>query len=337
MNEERDGGFGERMDTRQGDHTGRAGPGESGEHADGEQHGFEEQLRDLLAGDAYAIRPSPAPYPAIRRQGVRERRRRFAAGGAALVALAALPVGAHALTDGDRGVDTASGPTPSVSATRAATPSPAASPSGPTRPATSGQLLDGVTFQQAARGLEMCLAYDKQHAGSRVGSSDLGKPADYRIILAMHSTGDSNAPGDGIHVVAVKEKPKQTRLICNIKDGETQGLNVSVGGTSAPEDGAAVYADINSGKLYQQSFLDKGNWKLPFRWGIIGTVRPSVAKVTVSYGDSSATAVLDHGWFVADGTLNQQVTLAPHIKGYDAGGKLVYDSDNDKTYERTLP
>lgn len=59
--------------------------------------------------------------------------------------------------------------------------------------------------------------------------------------------------------------------------------------------------------------------------------------MTVSYGDSSATATLDHGWFVAAGILNQQVTRAPHIKGYDAAGKLVYDSDTDSTYERTLP
>lgn len=330
MNEERYGGFGEPVGGRH-------------DHADGEQRDFEERVRGLLAEDAYAIRPSPVPYPAIRRRGVVERRRRVAAAGAALVTLAAVPVGAYAVSGGGPGASTASAPTPSVSATRAgspapaASPTPAASPSGPARPATPGQLLDGVTFQQAAKGLEMCLDYDKQYAGSRAGRADLGKSSDYRIILAMHSTGDSNAPGDGIHVVAVKERPKQTRLICNIRNGEAQGLNTSVGGTSADQGNGAVYADINSGKLYQQSFLDKGHWKLPFRWGIIGTVKPSVAKVTVSYGDSQATATLDHGWFIAAGMLNQQVTKAPHIKGYDAGGKVVYDSDLDKTYERTLP
>ncbi|MFG2134327.1 hypothetical protein ACGFNV_42125 [Streptomyces sp. NPDC048751] len=311
---------------------------EQPEGVDGERGpDFEDHVRDLLAEDAYAIRPSPVPYPAIRRRGVVERRRRVAAAGAALVTLAAVPVGAYALSPGDRGVSTASTPTPSVSAPRSAAPTPAASPSGPARPATTGQLLDGVTFRRATEGLEACLDYDKQYGGSRPGRSDLGKASDYRIILAMHSTGDSNAPGDGIYVVAVKERPKQTRLICNIRNGEAQGLNTSVGGTSVDEGNGAVYADINSGKLYQQSFLDKGKWKLPFRWGIIGTVKPSVAKVTVSYGDSDSTAVLDHGWFVAAGMLNQQVTEAPHIKGYDAGGKLAYDSDQDKTYERTLP
>lgn len=32
-----------------------------------EDFGFEERMRELLAEDAYAVRPSPAPYPAIRR------------------------------------------------------------------------------------------------------------------------------------------------------------------------------------------------------------------------------------------------------------------------------
>ncbi|EFH28626.1 conserved hypothetical protein [Streptomyces sviceus ATCC 29083] len=77
-----------------------------------------------------------------------------------------------------------------------------------------------------------------------------------------------------------------------------------------------------------------GNWKLPFGWGFIGTVEPTVAKVTVSYGGVSSEAVLDHGWFVASGTLTEQVTRNPHIKGYDQGGKLIYDSDEDKSYQQ---
>ena len=28
-----------------------------------------------------------------------------------------------------------------------------------------------------------------------------------------------------------------------------------------------MLVDMNGNKLYQQSFLDKGNWKLPFSWG----------------------------------------------------------------------
>src|SRR5262249_10856023 len=123
---------------------------------------FEEQLRELLAEDAHTIRPAPVPYPAIRRRGTIERRYRVAATGAALVTLAAMPVGAYALANGDAGRDTAAS-TPSVSPTprTPATPTPSASPSGPARPATEGQLLDGITFGQAADGLKKCLAYDR--------------------------------------------------------------------------------------------------------------------------------------------------------------------------------
>lgn len=298
----------------------------------GGERDFEEQLRELLAEDAYAIRPSSAPYPAIRRRGVLERRRRVAAAGAALVTLAAMPVGAYALGGGDGGGMPATSPTPSVSTTQA-TPSP--TPSGPERPATPGQLLDGITFAQATDGLEKCLAFDR--TGPSNGRPGVGTTDDFRIILAMRSTGDSNATGDGMFVVAVdKEEPMRLRLICRIVDGEAVGVSGGGGGATPPDTGA-VFPDINGGKLYQQSYMDRGNWKLPFRWGVIGTVKPSVDKVTVSYGDSSDEAALDHGLFVASGVLHQQVTVAPHIKGYDAGGKLVYDSDDDKYYEKTLP
>ncbi|MEU5597456.1 hypothetical protein [Streptomyces sp. NPDC020298] len=299
---------------------------------------FEERLRGMLGETAFAMGPPPVPYGTIRRRGVVERRRRVAAVGAVLVTLAALPAGAYALGDGRHGrtgtaAPAASRPVPSASPST----SPSASPSGPEQPATNGQLLDGVTFGQAVDGLEKCLAFNATSV-HRVGRVDLGEAADYRILLAMHSTGDSNAPGDGIHVVAVKKDPapKPVRLICTVKDGEAQGLNTAVG-DDAPPDAGAVYPDANSGKLYQQSFLGKGDWKLPFRWGIIGTVKPSVARLTVSYGGGNGVAVVDHGWFVAYGTLHRQVTMAPHIKGYDAAGKLVYDSDRDTVYDKTLP
>ncbi|GAB7108290.1 hypothetical protein JCM4814A_66040 [Streptomyces phaeofaciens JCM 4814] len=298
--------------------------------------GFEEQLRELLAEDAHAIRPAPAPYPAIRRRGLAERRRRVAAAGAALVALAAVPAGAYAVSgaNGGRSADTAA-PKPSVSAPDTPAASPSTKSSGPARPATDGQLLDGITFEQAADGLTDCL---KAERSGMAGHRDLlGEPEDYRIVLAMRKTGDSNSPGDGFYVVGAREQPAGSRVICTIEDGESSGISVSSGDASGPDVGKVV-PDLNGGDLYQQSVIDKGRWKLPFRWGAIGTVESSVAKVTVSYGDAAAvTATLDHGWFVAAGTLEQQVTLAPHVKGYDTAGTLVYDSDDDRTYQRQLP
>ena len=296
---------------------------------------FEDRVRALLTDDAFTIQPSPAPYPAIRRRGLAERRRRVATVGAALVTLAVVPVGAYALTGPDGGGRAVSPAASGTSATPAQSPTQApapSTPSGPAGPASDEQLLDGVTRESAAAALEDCLAFDR---GSAL--QDLGAPEEYRILLGMRSTGDSNAPGDGRFVVAVREEAPRTRVICNVKDGQVAGMNVGGVDMGLPDQGP-VMPDVNAHKLYAQSFLDKGNWKLPFRWGSIGAVDPSVAEVTVSYGDEEPrTAVLDHGWFVATGILDQQVTKAPHIKGYDAAGKQVYDSDQDKHYMPDLP
>ncbi|MER6558791.1 hypothetical protein ABT300_13785 [Streptomyces sp. NPDC001027] len=305
-----------------------------------EDFGFEARMRELLAEDAYTISPSPAPYPAIRQRGLTERRRRVALTGAVLAALAVVPAGAYAVAGGHGGQrsDTAA-PQPSASVPGGTDANPGTTTgtatggdaSGPARPATDGQLLDGITFAQAADGLATCL---KAEGGTK---ARLGKAQDYRIILAAKSTGDSNAPGDGFHVVGVKEQPAGFRVVCDIEDGVASGISVSSSEANSPDAGVVV-PDVNGGVLYQQSFLDKGHWKLPFRWAAIGVVEPSVAKVTVSYGDAGpVAATLDHGWFVAAGMLDRQVTLAPHVKGYDGAGKLVYDSDTDRTYQRTLP
>ncbi|WP_340379689.1 hypothetical protein U5640_30490 [Streptomyces sp. SS7] len=301
-------------------------------HADGADELFERQLRELLVRDADIVRPAPAPYPAIRRQGMAERRRRMTAVGAALVALTVVPVGAYAWAggNGDRGADTAA---PMTSASAPASPGATEPSSGPQRPASDAQLLDGITFTQAAEGLQKCL--DAERVSSITDMP--GKASDYRIILAAKSTGDSNSPGDGFHVVAVRDGSVGARLICNVKGGEADGINISSGDAAAPEAGVVV-PDPNGARLYMQSVIDKGKWKLPFRWAAIGYVDPSVTRVTVSYGDSTVDpAVLDHGWYIASGTLNEQVELAPHVMGYDAAGKLVYDSDTDKTYDRELP
>ncbi|MCJ0867989.1 hypothetical protein [Streptomyces sp. AP-93] len=299
---------------------------------------FELDLRDWMARGAEAVRPAAVPYPEIVRQGRAElRNRRLAAAGAALVALAVVPVTALVFAGNGPGGGLAvvpvagGGPTPS-----AAPPTPQAPP-GPAAPATPGQLADGITLQEAADGLGLCLAYDRANAKSAAYEHpDLGKASEYRILLAHRSTGNNNSPGDGRYIVAVKEAPRQTRLICLIKDGTAQGLNTSVGGGADPGSGS-VRPDMNGGKLYLQKLSSEGPWKLPYRWGSIGTVDPGVTRVTVSYGGATFEGAVDHGWFAATGLLDRSVTKAPRVKGYDAQGKQVYDSDQDKGYEKSLP
>ncbi|WP_327252446.1 hypothetical protein [Streptomyces sp. NBC_01244] len=327
------------------------GHGRGHGQGDGQGHGqgdarrdeadeFELDLRDWMARGAEAVRPAAVPYPEIVRQGRAERRnRRLAAAGAALVALAVVPVTTLVLTG--NGPRTGGGP--AVAAAAGGGPTPTAAPPsprlppGPAAPATPGQLADGITLQAAAAGLELCLAYDRRHsAPSGFGREDLGKASDYRILLAHRSTGNNNSPGDGRYIVAVKEAPRQTRLICLVKDGQASGLNTSLGGGSDPE-GGPVRPDINGGKLYLQKLSSEGPWKLPYRWGSIGTVDPGVARVTVSYGGTPVEAALDHGWFAATGILDRSVTKAPRVKGYDAQGKQVYDSDQDRSYDKPIP
>jgi hypothetical protein len=307
---------------------------------DDEPIDFEAKLREMLTDDAASLAPGQAPYSAIVRRGQAAQRRRVAAMGIGLATIVALPGAAYA-------VNVQWGPDPGVSAHPGASSKPATSPahttpakptpvpSGPAGPATPGQLADGITLERAAEALTACLDYQKAHRiqGSPM-NQDLGKAADYRIILALRTTGDDNAPGDGIGVVAVKDTP-MTRLICSEKDGVGSGLNTSMGADNDPNRGA-VKPDINASKLYKQTILSNGGWKLPYRWGSIGTIESGIARVTVSYGGATVEAALDHGYFAATGILTQSVSKAPHIKGYDADGKLVYDSVSDTVYDQSV-
>lgn len=312
----------------------------------------DEALRALLVEDAEALTPPAAPLEAIRRRGRAARRRRTAVLGAALAVLAVAPLGVHWLT--------APAAAPVVRAAAPTTPAgPGAAPArrqGPARPATEGQLLDGITYEQAAQGLRECVDDNRLLPGDPAkgasaqpgrglpsnavrGERRLSAPEDFRLLLAMRATGDSNSTGDGFFVVAVDDAPGEggsTRLICTLKDDQVSGINTSTGGTGDPNAGPVVM-DVNALKLYSQSVMDRGAWRLPFRWGVVGTVEPSVARVTVEYGGETEEAVLDDGWFVAAGELDRQVTLSPHLRGYDADGKLVYDSDRDQQHARTLP
>ncbi|MBT2468545.1 hypothetical protein J7E97_11815 [Streptomyces sp. ISL-66] len=299
---------------------------------------FELDLREWMARGAEGVRPAAVPYPEIVRQGrTEQRRRRLAVAGAALFVLAVLPATALALAG------TSGGPSEQVSAAGGG-PGPTTSPPspqpppGPAAPATPGQLADGITLQEAAAGLEMCLDADRTYSAAPENQRpDPGRPADYRILLAQRSTGNDNSPGDGQLIVAVKDAPSQPRLICSVKEGRASSWNSSSGGSGKPEGGAAVAPDINAGKLYLQRLRSEGAWRLPYRWGSIGTVTSDVARITVSYGGATVEAALDRGWFAATGVLDRPVTTAPRIRGYDAQGRQIYDSDQDKGYDKPLP
>lgn len=327
------------MNGRDDERVGRDGQDRDGRDGQDGQGGFESDLRVRIAQGATGVRPAPAPYQAIVRQGrVERRRRRLAVAGAALVALAVVPVTVMALTRPDGGGASAhvsvagGGPAPSA---QPQSPEP---PAGPAAPATPGQLADGITMKDAATGLEQCLASDfARTTGSGAPRNDLGKAADYRILLAHRSTGNDNSPGDGQYVVAVRDAPVPTRIICSVKDGQANGTNISMGGTGSEPGAGPVFPDMNAGKLYLQRLSSEGPWQLPYRWGSIGTVDSRVTRVTVSYGGATVEAALDRGWFAATGMLERAVTKAPRIKGYDAQGTQVYDSDQDTYYDKSIP
>ncbi|MDX2849878.1 hypothetical protein [Actinacidiphila glaucinigra] len=302
---------------------------------------FEARLRELLEEQTDVLGTSEAPYATIVRQGRTSRRRRVFAAGAGLAALVAVPGTAVAMHyqpgDGGQAVLPAHGALPSAQASATQLqPSAPVRASGPEGPVTPGQLADGITLERAAEALEGCLSFDAKHqAADSPFRHDLGKPEDYRVILALNATGDMNSPGDGIRVVAVGT-PGGTpvRLICTDKGGETQGVSTSSGDTGAPGRGPVV-PDDNAFRLYKQDGATGPGlpYHFPFRWGSVGTVEHGVAKVTVSWGGVTRQAALDHGYFAATGVLAAAEDSLPHIKGYDAAGKLVYDSTQDKAYE----
>ncbi|MFD3456427.1 hypothetical protein ACFWVC_30180 [Streptomyces sp. NPDC058691] len=306
---------------------------------------FEARLRDLLERESDGFHPGEAPYASIVRQGRTDRRRRMAAAGAGLAALVAVPgtaVAVHFQPDGRGATAQPAGGT--LPATTAGTARPQSSvpvvgtsptPSGPEGPATPGQLVDGITMRQASEAVGECLAFDGRHQ-PQVTTSGPGSGAagDYRVILALKATGDDNAPGDGFRVVAVgRPEAGALRLICTMKGGRISGLN-SAGGEDPGR--GPVAPDINATKLYEQTMITSSAWRFPYRWGSIGTVEPQVAKVTVSYGGVTSEAALDHGYYAATGILTRPVTSAPRVKGYDATGKLIYDSRQDTVYEQTV-
>ena len=308
---------------------------------DDEPFDFEAKLREMLTDDAASLAPGQAPYSAIVRRGQAAQRRRVAAMGIGLATIVALPGAAYAVNaqwgpdPGGGARPAASSKSPSPASTTPAKPTPV--PSGAIGPATPGQLADGITLEQATETLTVCLDYKKAHTAREAPKDlrNLGKAADYRIILALRTTGDAHTPDDGIAVVAIRDTPR-TRFICSEKDGKFGPPALTIGGNGDPELGV-VQPDLNASMLYKQTVLANGSWKFPYRWGSVGTIQSGIARVTVSYGGATVEAALDHGYFVATGILTQPVSSAPpHVKGYDADGKLVSDSDSNAIYNEPV-
>ena len=120
--------------------------------------------------------------------------------------LAAVPVGAYAVGGGGDG----DGPT------RRRHPRRRRAPHRPPRPAAQwaradrdgrGSSSTGSRWSRPRTGWTSASLGPAERGPAASAATDLGKADDYRIILALNSTGDSNAPGDGVFVVAVKEKP----------------------------------------------------------------------------------------------------------------------------------
>ncbi|MEU1536594.1 hypothetical protein ABZ461_00435 [Actinacidiphila glaucinigra] len=295
---------------------------------------FEAQLRELLEDQTDGLRTGEAPYATIVRRGRLGRRRRMFAAGAGLAALLAVP-GTAVAWHYQPG---AAQPAHDTRLSMPASPSErtSASPSGPMAPATPGQLADGITMERAAEVLGRCLAYGGEHRPKGFPfARDHGNAEGYRVILALNASGDESSPGDGIRVVAVATVDGDpVRLICTDKDGKAGGINSSIGADGAAGRGPVV-PDDNAYRLYKQDGATGPGlpYHFPFRWGSIGTVEPGVAKVTVSWGGVTQQAALDHGHFVATGVLTASEDSLPHIQGYDAEGKRVYDSTQDKGYQ----
>jgi hypothetical protein len=294
---------------------------------------FEAKLRELLTEDAEQLAPGHAPYSAIVRRGQAGRRRRAAAVGAGLMVLVALPGGALAATvnwSPDRHTSAMpaapSSPAVSRSSGSVSTAGSPASPTGPQPPASAQQLRDGLTLKKAGDALVRCLG---QYEGMAVASDWSSSLADYRILYAWKIDANANEGGSGTGVLAVSTTKDNSVLYCR-DHGSTHNALEFIG------DGAparAITVDANASILYRQI----GAWTFPYHWADFGTIDdPGVTRVTVSYGGATQDAFIDHGYFVTSGTLRAQPSQAPVVKGYDANGKLVYDSQKDKFYDKSV-
>ncbi|MGP4112938.1 hypothetical protein ACTWP5_18760 [Streptomyces sp. 4N509B] len=318
----------------------------------GGESAVEAELRHLLAEHADGFAPRATPYASIVRQGRAARRRgRIALGAGAAVMAAAVPAATLASGNlwpgGEDESDLTAPAAPSggeqeeQSRPSPTTPEGAQGPSDPER-----QLLDGITLEQANTSLERCLEEfpveldggfpeipEGESSGpvEPPGPSDVA-PEDLRILFAWINQGDENSGVEPMtRVLAVSEDAEadpQVQLVCADRASGSQGVQSSVGSLTL-DNGLPVYPDPNASRYYGPMM---GEWELPFRWADFGLVSPEVDRVTVTYGGETVEAVLEAGYFMAAGISEVESAGPPHIVGYDPGGWVVYDSNDDPTY-----
>ncbi|ONK11898.1 hypothetical protein [Streptomyces sp. MP131-18] len=310
--------------------AGAAGVGGGGDGDDGEASAVETELRRMLAERAAGAAPREAPYDSIVRRGRWARRRGRAvlgAGAAVLIAVPGVAIGAHQdWLGGDGRSSVAASPSAAPSESAAGAGSGAsADPAGPADP--ERQLLDGITFEQAADSLARCIA----DWGGSSAFSDHEQPdieiGELRILLAWVSQGDDNRGAEPIRqVLAVSDDPSADphfQLVCADR-GEAAGSVGMQTSTDTPSDpGPAVRPEPGAGRYLGPMM---GEWTMPFRWAHFGTLDPEVVRVTVEYAGATEEAVVEAGYFAVAGMGEDAPGGSPVIKGYGADGEVLYDS-----------
>ncbi|MEV6103201.1 hypothetical protein AB0M28_00605 [Streptomyces sp. NPDC051940] len=308
-------------------------PGRGDTGGGDESSALEELLRRELARSAGGMTPGPTPYGAIVRRGRAGRRRRRAALGAGLALLAAAPGVAIALQHGPgRGAPSPKPP--------AASSSPTVPALGFRGPASPGQLVDGVSLEEARRVASTCWA-SQSHENPDGGEYT---PADLRILFAMPSDYLHNSARRLVmpHPEAYPERRPAVTVVlvddnwsvqevCTLPGGDIRWAGSTKGSLTKPGTlrpvGGPVEPEMNGfGQIAR--FSDPAADR-PGRWVGTGAVDDSVARVTVTYGSDTREAILDHGWYVATGEFVEEADRWPRVRGYDAAGKLIYDSADD--------
>jgi hypothetical protein len=301
----------------------------------------ERRLRALLAEEGLAVHVGGAPHAEIVQEGRRARRRSrtvLGAGLAVLVAVPAVALAAQGFQDSEArppvAGNTSDALTPGAGGEQPpeATEPPEETPSDQPRPPSDPerQLLDGITLEEARAQLTGCL---DEYMGRPAWGDDPMEvdPADLQILLAWQGHGGENqGPGPIRRVLAVSVAGDvQAELVCNKSMEETgagSGMQSSVG-LRPPERREVLGLEWR--RYHTPEVGLTGDWSshLPFRWAFFNHVdEEAVARVTVEYGGETHEALIDGGFYLTAGLLDERPDAGLRVRGYDAGGEVIFDS-----------